>query len=406
MTKNEKDILNLFKFCKKLIKNKSDIPMLVPLFEEIDDLERSHIIISNLFANKDYKKHLTNFINNQEIMLGYSDSNKDGGIVTSQWSVYKSQIALFSTGQKHNIDISFFHGRGGTISRGGGPTYNSILSQPKGTIKNKLRYTEQGEVISDKYSTTSLATENLKLGLFAFFKANKTKNREIKYEHNFLDELSKLSSKKYRSLIEDKNLIYYFESVTPVNLLSVLNIGSRPSKRSKISSVKNYRAIPWVFGWAQTRQTITGWYGSGTALEELINKFGINQVRKIYNSSSFFQNLLSSIEMTLAKTDLNISKFYAENLVEKEICYLYENIVEESLKVESAIKRITLSKELLDSNKILKNTLAIRDTYLDPLSLIQVFLLEKLQKNELTDYEKTSLLLSVNGLAAGLRNTG
>ncbi len=406
MTKNEKDILNLFKFCKKLIKNKSDIPMLVPLFEEIDDLERSHIIISNLFANKDYKKHLTNFNNNQEIMLGYSDSNKDGGIVASQWSVYKSQIALFSTGKKHNIDISFFHGRGGTISRGGGPTYNSILSQPKGTIKNKLRYTEQGEVISDKYSTTSLATENLKLGLFAFFKANKTKNREIKYEHNFFDELSKLSSKKYRSLIEDKNLIYYFESVTPVNLLSVLNIGSRPSKRSKISSVKNYRAIPWVFGWAQTRQTITGWYGSGTALEELINKFGINQVRKIYNSSSFFQNLLSSIEMTLAKTDLNISRFYAKNLVEKEMSYLYENIVEESLKVESAIKRITLSKELLDSNKILKNTLAIRDTYLDPLSLIQVLLLEKLQKNELTDYEKTSLLLSVNGLAAGLRNTG
>ena len=406
MTKNEKDILNLFKLCQKLIKNKSDIPMLVPLFEEIDDLEKSHIIISNLFANKDYKKHLTNFINNQEIMLGYSDSNKDGGIVASQWSVYKSQIALFRTGQKHNIDISFFHGRGGTISRGGGPTYNSILSQPKGTIKNELRYTEQGEVISDKYSTISLASENLKLGLFAFFKANKTKYREIKYEHNFLDELSKLSSKKYRSLIEDKNLIYYFESVTPVNLLSVLNIGSRPSKRSKISSVKNYRAIPWVFGWAQTRQTITGWYGSGTALEELINKFGINQVRKIYNSSSFFQNLLSSIEMTLAKTDLNISKFYAENLVEKEMNYLYENIVEESLKVESAIKRITLSKELLDSNKILKNTLAIRDTYLDPLSLIQVFLLEKLQKNELTDYEKTSLLLSVNGLAAGLRNTG
>ncbi len=139
MTKNEKDILNLFKLCKKLIKNKCDIPMLVPLFEEIDDLEKSHIIISNLFANKDYKKHLTNFNNNQEIMLGYSDSNKDGGIVASQWSVYKSQIALFSTGQKHNIDISFFHGRGGTISRGGGPTYNSILSQPKGTIKKQIK---------------------------------------------------------------------------------------------------------------------------------------------------------------------------------------------------------------------------------------------------------------------------
>ena len=153
--------------------------MLIPLFEEIDDLEESHNIISNLFDNKEYKNHLINFNNSQEIMLGYSDSNKDGGIVSSQWSVYKSQIALFSTGQKHDINISFFHGRGGTISRGGGPTYNSILSQPKGTIKNAIRYTEQGEVISDKYSTANLAIENLKLGLFAFFKANKTKNLSL-----------------------------------------------------------------------------------------------------------------------------------------------------------------------------------------------------------------------------------
>ena len=406
MTKNEKDILNLHSLCKKYIKNTEDIPMLVPLFEEIEDLENSHVIISRLFMNKDYQKHLEHLNSKQEIMLGYSDSNKDGGIVTSQWSVYKSQIALFKTGKRNNIEISFFHGRGGTISRGGGPTYNSILSQPKGTISNTLRYTEQGEVISDKYSTSNLAIENLKLGLFAFLKAKTTKGKVLKGETNFMNEFSRLSSKKYKALIDDDNLIKYFETATPVNLLSILNIGSRPSKRSKTSSVENYRAIPWVFGWAQTRQTITGWYGSGTALENLIKLHGIQHVRNIYKSSSFLQNLLSNIEMTLAKTDLIITKFYIDQLVDDKYLYIYENIVEESEKVQKSVLKITQSKELLDSNKILKNTLAIRDTYLDPLSLIQVFLMQKLQNNELSDYEKTSLLLSINGLAAGLRNTG
>jgi len=406
MTKNENDILNLFSLSRKYIKDLKDIPMLVPLFEEIEDLEKSHDIISKLLSNKDYLKHLNHLDSKQEIMLGYSDSNKDGGIVTSQWSVYKSQIALFKTGKENNIEISFFHGRGGTISRGGGPTYNSILSQPKGTISNSLRYTEQGEVISDKYSTSNLAIENLKLGLFAFLKAKTTKDEKYKEETNFMNEFSRLSSKKYKTLIDDDNLIKYFESATPVNLLSILNIGSRPSKRSKTSSVKNYRAIPWVFGWAQTRQTVTGWYGSGTALENLIKTHGIKHVRSIYKSSSFFQNLLSNIEMTLAKTDLIITKFYIDQLVDDKYLYIYENIVEESEKVQKSVLKITQSKELLDSNKILKNTLAIRDTYLDPLSLIQVFLMQKLQNNELSDYEKTSLLLSINGLAAGLRNTG
>ncbi len=406
MTKNENDILNLFSLSRKYIKNFKDIPMLVPLFEEIEDLEKSHDIISRLLSNKDYLKHLNHLDSKQEIMLGYSDSNKDGGIVTSQWSVYKSQIALFKTGKENNIEISFFHGRGGTISRGGGPTYNSILSQPKGTISNSLRYTEQGEVISDKYSTSNLAIENLKLGLFAFLKAKTTKDKKYKEETNFMNEFSRLSSKKYKTLIDDDNLIKYFESATPVNLLSILNIGSRPSKRSKTSSVKNYRAIPWVFGWAQTRQTVTGWYGSGTALESLIKTHGIKHVRSIYKSSSFFQNLLSNIEMTLAKTDLIITKFYIDRLVDDEYLYIYENIVEESEKVQKSVLKITQSKELLDSNKILKNTLAIRDTYLDPLSLIQVFLMQKLQNSKLSDYEKTSLLLSINGLAAGLRNTG
>ena len=407
MTKDEEDILNLFKLCKKYIVNVQDIPMLVPLLEQIDDLQRGDAIFNGLLSNKQYKDHLIkNFKSTQEIMLGYSDSNKDGGIVSSQWNVYKAQISLFKTGKKNQINTIFFHGRGGTISRGGGPTYNSILSQPDGTITNQIRYTEQGEVISDKYSTSNLAKENLKLGAYAFLKARKGKIINNKDEYKFIEELSDISTKKYKNLTNDPNLFRYFETVTPVNLLSILNIGSRPAKRTKESTSQSYRAIPWVFGWAQTRQTITGWYGSGTALLELIDKYGINFLRKQYKTSSFFRDLLSNIEMTIVKSDLKISEIYINELLTEDMKYIFEDISEEANKVRESVKQITRNRELLDSNEILKTTLKIRNTYLDPLSLIQILLMKKLVKKEITEEEKTSLLLSINGLAAGLRNTG
>jgi len=228
----------------------------------------------------------------------------------------------------------------------------------------------------------------------------------LKYE-NIFEELSHNSYSKYRSLVDRNNLINYFENVTPVNLLSTLNIGSRPVKRSnKVTSLDNYRAIPWVFGWAQTRSTLTGWYGAGTAFESLISKYGIQKVRRIYETSNFFQNLISNIEMTVFKSDLKISKLYVDELVGEEYHDIYEDILVESKLVIKMIKQIKQNSELLNDNKVLKNTLNIRNAYLDPLSLIQVSLMKKMRKKELSQFENNALLLSINGLAAGLRNTG
>ena len=407
MTKSHQDMLNLYYLCNSLIPDKN-IPTLTPLIEEIEDLQSSHLILNEILKDKKYYKFIKTFkSNNQEVMLGYSDSNKDGGIIASQWNVYKAQISLFNIAKKNNININFFHGRGGTISRGGGPTYDSIMSQPKGTISSQIRYTEQGEVISDKYSTRYLAFENLKLGSVAFINtSSSTLESNLKYE-NIFEELSHNSYSKYRSLVDRNNLINYFENVTPVNLLSTLNIGSRPVKRSnKVTSLDNYRAIPWVFGWAQTRSTLTGWYGAGTAFESLISKYGIQKVRRIYETSNFFQNLISNIEMTVFKSDLKISKLYVDELVREEYHDIYEDILVESKLVIKMIKQIKQNSELLNDNKVLKNTLNIRNAYLDPLSLIQVSLMKKMRKKELSQFENNALLLSINGLAAGLRNTG
>ena len=407
MTKSHQDMLNLFNLCNSLIPDKN-IPTLTPLIEEIEELQSSHLILNEMLKDKKYYKFIKTLkSNNQEVMLGYSDSNKDGGIIASQWNVYKAQISLFNIAKKNNININFFHGRGGTISRGGGPTYDSIMSQPKGTISSQIRYTEQGEVISDKYSTRYLAFENLKLGSVAFINtSSSTLESNLKYE-NIFEELSHNSYSKYRSLVDRNNLINYFENVTPVNLLSTLNIGSRPVKRSnKVTSLDNYRAIPWVFGWAQTRSTLTGWYGAGTAFESLISKYGIQKVRRIYETSNFFQNLISNIEMTVFKSDLKISKLYVDELVKEEYHNIYEDILVESKLVIKMIKQIKQNSELLNDNKVLKNTLNIRNAYLDPLSLIQVSLMKKMRKKELSHFENNALLLSINGLAAGLRNTG
>jgi len=407
MTKSHSDVLTLFDLSKEVMPYKN-IPPVTPLIEEINDLNKSSEIIERLLKTPRYKKFLSNYMDNsQEIMLGYSDSNKDGGIIASQWNVYKAQISIFDVGVNNDVNINFFHGRGGTISRGGGPTYDSIMSQPQGTISSQIRYTEQGEVISDKYSTRYLAYENIKLGVAAFInKSSSEIQTKLKHE-KFIDELSEQSYRKYREFVEQDGLINYFETGTPVNLLSTLNIGSRPSKRSGIHhSIENYRAIPWVFGWAQTRNTLTGWYGSGTALQHVIEKYGIEEVRRIYNNSEFLKNLISNIEMTIFKSDLKISKLYVNSLLDKENITIYEKIVNESNLVKTGIKKIKNTNELLSDNKVLKNTLNIRNAYLDPLSLIQITLMQKMKNSTLADKEKKALLLSINGLAAGLRNTG
>ena len=327
MTKSEIDILNLFNICNKYI-SKEKMPSITPLIEEIDDLQSADLILQRLLSDNQYSEFIKKYQNsNQEIMLGYSDSNKDGGIISSQWNVYNAQINLFKEGMKKNVNVTFFHGRGGTISRGGGPTYDSISAQPKGTISNQIRYTEQGEVISDKYSTSYLGFENIKLGSIAFINESDTKLKPKIPNQKFLQEMSDVSLEKYKSFFSKPELIEYFENGTPVKLLSILNIGSRPTKRTRrVKTIQNYRAIPWVFGWAQTRNTLTGWFGAGTALDFMIKKYGIKQVRKIYKNSNFMQNLISNIEMTLAKSDLKIAKLYVDGLLNENMLDIYNVI--------------------------------------------------------------------------------
>ena len=406
MTKSDSDVLNLFRLCRQNMKL-NQIPDITPLIEEIEDLNSAHKIINKLFSNKTYIKFLKQHKqHSQEVMLGYSDSNKDGGLISSQWNVFKAQISLFLVGTKNNIEINFFHGRGGTISRGGGPTYKSISSQPSGSIASQIRYTEQGEVISDKYSTPYLAYENLKLGATAFINGNTKKFKRSYQFQEELEALSRWSYEKYNELINNEQLLNYFETCTPVKLLSTLNIGSRPSKRSnKINSLKSYRAIPWVFGWAQTRHTLTGWYGAGTAFSKLVNELGIKEVNNLYKNSDFLQNLISNIEMSLFKSDMNIAKLYVDSLLEKDNL-LFKNLYKEAKLTEQMILKIKNAPSLLNDNQVLKKTLQIRNAYLDPLSIIQITLMKKLQDNNLSDLENSALLLSVNGLAAGLRNTG
>lgn len=406
MTKSEFDVVNLFNLCKQNMKL-DQIPDITPLIEEIEDLNSAHTIIGRLFTNKSYLRFLQNYKHSsQEVMLGYSDSNKDGGLISSQWNVYKAQVNLFAVGIKNKIEINYFHGRGGTISRGGGPTYKSISSQPSGSIASQIRYTEQGEVISDKYSTPYLAYENLKLGATAFINGS-TKNFKKNYQfQEEIEILSRWSYLKYNELLHNNELLHYFETCTPVKLLSTLNIGSRPSKRnSKVNSLKSYRAIPWVFGWAQTRHTLTGWYGAGTAFSKLIEELGIKQVKDLYKKSDFVQNLISNIEMSLFKSDMNIAKLYVDSLLEKENL-LFKDLLKEAKLTEQMILKIKNAPSLLQDNEVLKKTLQIRNAYLDPLSIIQITLMKKHQINDLSEFENSALLLSINGLAAGLRNTG
>ncbi len=409
MTKSSSDFINLYEIVTELFDNKSKVPKLVPLIEEIEDLENCEKILREILENKKYRKFINKKgIVSQEVMLGYSDSNKDGGIIASQWSVNKAQKKLSALGKKLDVPITFFHGRGGTISRGGGPTFDSILAQPSGTIGNSIRYTEQGEVISDKYSTHSLAKENLLIGINAFLISNSSniKKTDEKY-FQFMENFMKFSSIKYNSLLSNNKLKTFFEKGTPVKLLETLNIGSRPIKRNeKSSDVKNYRAISWVFGWSQPRYTITGWYGVGTALKELINEEGVKSVTNYINNYPFIKTLLSNVEMTLVKADLTISKIYFDRLVSNELIEIFDDIRDEYLLTKELLLKVTNQKELLSSNEVLSKTLQVRDQYMDPLSLIQISLLEKSKSKTLNKKEKRSLLLSVNGLAAGLRNTG
>ncbi len=401
----------------------------VPLFETIDDLRGIAPIMDQLLGDEGYRKVVELRGNVQEIMVGYSDSNKDGGIATSQWEIHKALRTIRELSTRHGVTIPVFHGRGGTVGRGGGPTHDAILAQPSGVITGLMKTTEQGEVIADKYSRPRLARRNLDLAYSAMLEHTMmhTESRiGIDARDRWsavMETVSDNAYAAYRGLIEDPSLVSYFTTSTPVEELGSLNIGSRPARRKGATSgIDDLRAIPWVFGWTQSRQIVPGWFGVGSGLRAAVDAGHGEEMQEMFAKWRFFRTFLSNVEMTLTKTDLGIARTYVEALVDPAHQHVYDIICEEHARTVEAIQEVTGSG-LLDDLPVLRRTLEIRDTYLDPLNALQVNLLKEARSApddldgdsaESGESEEAiaarrirrALLLSINGVAAGLRNTG
>ena len=387
---------------------------LVPLFETIEDLENSYEVMDRYLSLDIVKKWVSDNRSYQEIMLGYSDSNKDGGYLSSGWSLYKAQQDLSSLGEKHNIKVTFFHGRGGTVGRGGGPSYDAIISQPLGSVQDRIRLTEQGEIIAAKYGNSDAAYYNLE----ALFSAVIQRMNVDKINTDIIDmpeiqvimdEIVEDSYKKYRELVfENPNFYNYFFEATPIKEISSLNIGSRPASRKKITDIGGLRAIPWVFSWSQSRIMLPGWYGVGTAFSNFINKDkeNIEKLRRMYNHWPFFTSLLSNVDMVMSKSDMDIAKEYANLCKDEETKKVYEEILREWKLTKQVVLEISEHKEFLEDNTYLTRSLENRLQYFNTLNLLQVELIKRSREGKLPESQLNTIHITINGVATGLRNSG
>ncbi|HXG66125.1 MAG TPA: phosphoenolpyruvate carboxylase, partial [Blastocatellia bacterium] len=388
--------------------------MPVPLFESIEDLRRCPEICRKLWTNPTYARLLDSWGRRQEVMLGYSDSNKDGGMLTSIWEIYKAHDALHKVAAACGVKLRLFHGRGGTVGRGGGPTHQAIVAQPFGAFGGALRLTEQGEVLNWKYSEPVLAERNLELMIAACLEAltrpGRKEDRREEEWHQAMERMSEIAFAFYRERVADNpDIVPYFEEATPVEELEHAKIGSRPARRSASRTLSDLRAIPWVFGWMQSRHVLPAWFGVGHALERFAaeNANGEAILQTMMRDFPLFTDLVRNVEIGMAKADLGIARLYAELVADASLRErVFAMIVEEFRRTRQWILRVSNQSRLLEKNQVLARSIRLRNPYVDPMSLIQVELLRRKRNGEESEELNYALAATINGIAAGLRNTG